>query len=93
LRSGRGDIEEQRQHVDGLYKTFAALPSERFPLITVYAAQMAGGDADERFRFAIDVVIDGVLARSSYLRRLIRAICGRFRWGTESSYELGAVIP
>ena len=48
-----------------LYATFAGLPPGRFPLITAHAAQMAAGDGGERFRFAIDVVIDGMLARAA----------------------------
>jgi AcrR family transcriptional regulator len=44
---------------------FARLPADDFPLITAHVAQLVAGDADERFRFAIDVVIDGVLGRAS----------------------------
>jgi Tetracyclin repressor-like, C-terminal domain len=44
---------------------FARLPAGDFPLITAHAAQLVAGDADARFRFAIDVVIDGVLSRAS----------------------------
>jgi AcrR family transcriptional regulator len=44
---------------------FARLPADEFPLITAHTAQLVAGDADERFRFAIDVVIDGVLGRAS----------------------------
>jgi AcrR family transcriptional regulator len=44
---------------------FARLPADRFPLITAHAAQLVAGDVDERFRFAVDVVIDGVLARTA----------------------------
>jgi AcrR family transcriptional regulator len=44
---------------------FARLPADNFPLITAHAAQLVAGDVDERFRFAIDVVIDGVLLRAS----------------------------
>jgi len=43
----------------------ARLPADDFPLITAHAAQLVAGDAGERFRFAIDVVIDGVLSRAS----------------------------
>ncbi len=43
---------------------FARLPAERFPLITAHTAELVAGDVGERFRFAIDVVIDGVLARA-----------------------------
>ncbi len=44
---------------------FARLPAGDFPLITAHAAQLVAGDVDERFRFAVDVVIDGVLGRAS----------------------------
>jgi AcrR family transcriptional regulator len=55
--------DDRRTQVDELYKTFVALPTDRFPLIAAHAMQMVAGDGDERFHFAIDVVIDGVLAR------------------------------
>jgi AcrR family transcriptional regulator len=45
---------------------FARLPAGDFPLITAHAAQLVAGDPGERFRFAIDVVIDGVLDRASH---------------------------
>jgi hypothetical protein len=61
---GRSD-DDRREQVDELYKTFAGLPLDRFPLIAAHAAQMVAGDGDERFRFAIDVVIDGVVARAA----------------------------
>ncbi len=48
-----------------LRATLAALPPERFPLLTAHAAAMVAGEGDERFRFAVDVVVDGVLARAA----------------------------
>jgi len=48
-----------------LYKIFAGLPPDRFPLIVAHAAQLVAGNGDELFRYAIDVVIDGVLARAA----------------------------
>ena len=62
---GRSDDDSRPKHVDTLYKTFARLPPDRFPLIAAYAAQMVAGDGDERLRFAIDAVLDGVLARAA----------------------------
>jgi AcrR family transcriptional regulator len=44
---------------------FARLPAEDFPLITAHAAQLVAGDVGERFRFAVDIVIDGVLGRAA----------------------------
>jgi AcrR family transcriptional regulator len=66
VRRARGrSVEDRRERVDELYKTFAALPPDRFPLIAAHATQMVAGDTDERFRFAIDVVIDGVIATAT----------------------------
>jgi AcrR family transcriptional regulator len=62
---GRGGDGDRREQADELYKTFTGLPPGRFPLIAAHAAQMVAGDSDERFRFAIDVVIDGVAARAA----------------------------
>jgi AcrR family transcriptional regulator len=45
---------------------FARLPADRFPLITAHAVQLVAGDVNERFRFAIDVVIDGVVSRDAH---------------------------
>jgi AcrR family transcriptional regulator len=56
--------EGRREQVGELYKTFAGLPPSQFPLLTAHAAKMVAGESDERFRFAIDVVIDGVVARA-----------------------------
>jgi AcrR family transcriptional regulator len=62
---GRTDDTDRRDQADEVYKTFASLQPDQFPLITAYAAQMVAGDGDERFRFAVDVVIDGLLSRES----------------------------
>jgi hypothetical protein len=62
---GRSDDGARQGHVEELYRTFAGLPPDQFPLIAAHAAEMVAGDGDERFRFAIDVVIDGVLARTA----------------------------
>jgi AcrR family transcriptional regulator len=62
---GRSDDDQRRAQVDEVYRTFTALPPDRLPLLAAHAAQMVAGDHDERFRFAIDVVIDGVVARAS----------------------------
>jgi AcrR family transcriptional regulator len=63
VRRPRGGSDgDHRQQVDELYEAFAGLPPDQFPLLTANAALMVAGDGDERFRFAIDVVIDGVIA-------------------------------
>lgn len=61
---GRDDDDRQGQ-AEEIGRTFAALPPDRFPLIVAHAAQMVAGDGEERFRFAVDVVIDGLIASSA----------------------------
>jgi AcrR family transcriptional regulator len=56
---------DPREQADELYGTFTGLPPDRFPLITAHAAQLVAGDGDERSGFAVDVVIDGMLARAA----------------------------
>ena len=66
VRRPRGaSDDERREQVANLRQTLAALPPDQFPLIAGHAAEMVAGDGDERFRFAIDVVVDGVAARSA----------------------------
>ncbi len=61
-RTGDGD---RQAHSDRLYRTFTSLPPSRFPFITAHAAQLVAGDGDERRRFAIDAVVDGLLAKNA----------------------------
>jgi AcrR family transcriptional regulator len=65
VRRARGRGGGDRERVDEIHATLAGLPPDRFPLITAHAAQMVAGDGDERFRFAVDVVVDGVVARAA----------------------------
>jgi AcrR family transcriptional regulator len=45
--------------------TFAGLPATRFPLLVGHASELVAGAGDERFRFAIDTFLDGLVARAS----------------------------
>ncbi len=60
--AGGADHGEQ---ADELYSVFRGLAPDQFPLLVANAAEMVAGDGQERFHFAIDVVIDGVIARAS----------------------------
>jgi AcrR family transcriptional regulator len=55
----RGDI------IDLVRATFAGLPPERFPNLTAHVDAMTAGDGDDRFEFAIDTFLDGLVARSA----------------------------
>jgi AcrR family transcriptional regulator len=50
--------------VDDVRAAIAGLPADRFPILTAHAAQLVSGDVDRRFRFAIDVVLDGVSTKA-----------------------------
>jgi hypothetical protein len=51
--------------VEEMHVTFAGLPPERYPNVVAHAFELVTGDADVRFRFAIDTVLDGLVARSA----------------------------
>ena len=40
----------------------AALPPDRFPLLSTMASFLTVGSGDERFEFGMDVLINGLLA-------------------------------
>ena len=61
----RNSADSPQQQVDELYELFSQLPPDRFPLLSAHAAEMLAGDSDERFRFAIDLVVDGLVARAA----------------------------
>jgi hypothetical protein len=47
------------------YTRFTALSPDQYPLVTALAAHLVPGDSDERFHFAVDVVLEGLLARAA----------------------------
>jgi hypothetical protein len=44
---------------------FASLPPERFPTLTALAGDLTEGGADERFEFAIELLVRGLEAMAS----------------------------
>jgi AcrR family transcriptional regulator len=48
-----------------LSQAFDALPPERYPLLTAHAGELMSGDGDQRFAFAIDTFLDGLVARAA----------------------------
>ncbi len=51
--------------IAGIRDTFAGLPPKRFPLIVGHASELVAGTSDERFRFAVDTFLDGVVSRAA----------------------------
>jgi AcrR family transcriptional regulator len=64
VRRAQGNYTEKDLR-ERIYRSFVDLPSDQFPLISAHATEMVAGDSRERFRFAIDVVIDGMVARAT----------------------------
>lgn len=60
-----GSGEDRDEVVGRIRARFAALPPDRFPNLTTHLDVMTAGDGDDRFRFAIDTFLDGLVARSS----------------------------
>jgi AcrR family transcriptional regulator len=51
--------------VEEVGANFSRLPADEFPLISTHIAELVAGDVDQRCRFAIDVVIDGLVGKGS----------------------------
>jgi AcrR family transcriptional regulator len=64
-------IEAEQRHTSAdelaseVAANFALLPAEQYPLITAHTEALASGSFNERFRYAIHIVIDGALARTA----------------------------
>jgi AcrR family transcriptional regulator len=63
VHTARGNTEEAT--VERLGAAFRALPAERFPNIIRHGDALISGSGDERFTFAIDVFLDGLVARAA----------------------------
>jgi AcrR family transcriptional regulator len=50
---------------DRLFAAFTSLPPDAFPLLTRYSRELIVRDGDERFHFAVDTFLDGLVARAA----------------------------
>jgi AcrR family transcriptional regulator len=55
---------EQGAVVDEIAAVFTTLAPDRYPNLSRLGEELVSGDGDERFRFAIDTFLDGLVARS-----------------------------
>jgi AcrR family transcriptional regulator len=67
IRRAAGRTTEADWHdaVARMHGTFTSLPPERFPLLVEHADEMVTGHADDRFRFAIETFLDGLVSRAA----------------------------
>ena len=63
--AGRTTDADREDAVARIRDTFAGLPATRFPLLRSHASELIAGAGDERFRFAIDTFLDGLVARAA----------------------------
>jgi AcrR family transcriptional regulator len=68
VRRDRGQMTQDdfSGFVRDMRARFAGLPVDRFPLTVASAEEMVTGDSRDRFRFAIDALLDGMVARSGH---------------------------
>ena len=59
-----GDDASARDFIGELREYFASLPADRFPNMSELAGALTSGGPDERFEFGLDVLLDGLVARS-----------------------------
>lgn len=63
-RRSAEEADEWEDTAARLDQAFDALPPDRFPNLTGLRAELTSGDGEARFGFAIDVFLDGLVARS-----------------------------
>jgi hypothetical protein len=49
-------------YYDEVHQYFASLPADRFPTIATLVKPMMTGDGDERFRFGLELLVEGLAA-------------------------------
>jgi hypothetical protein len=59
----RGD--EQGAVAGEIAAVFTTLPADRYPNLVRLGDDLVSGDGDERFHFAIDTFLDGLVARAA----------------------------
>jgi AcrR family transcriptional regulator len=65
LAAGKATDEDRNDAVARIRETFDGLSATRFPLLVGHASELVAGAGDERFRFAIDTFLDGLVARAA----------------------------
>lgn len=63
LQAGEGWTPDQAdEFISQLRGYFASLPSDRFPNVVALAGPLTEGDADARFEFGLEVLVQGLIA-------------------------------
>ncbi|HET9899291.1 MAG TPA: TetR/AcrR family transcriptional regulator [Streptosporangiaceae bacterium] len=62
---GRADTEDLERYFTEVHSFYAALPQDRFPVLTAVAPVMFDHGGEERFEFGLDLLIAGMEAASA----------------------------
>jgi hypothetical protein len=61
-RDGAPEPETEQPVVGQVENALANLPADGFPLVTQFAAELTSGSGDQRFSFAIETFLEGLVA-------------------------------
>lgn len=65
IHAERAATGGEAEMIERLTSAFATLSADRFPHLIAHRAEMISGDGDERFHFAVDTLLDGLVARAA----------------------------
>jgi hypothetical protein len=68
MRAPSGEDTSVEDFSAQMREYLASLPADRFPNTTALAAEITASGADERFDFALDVLVEGLVAVSKRRR-------------------------
>jgi hypothetical protein len=61
-----GESGSVHDFIGQLREYFASLPADRFPNLSELAGELVAEGPDQRFEFALDVLLDGLVAQSQH---------------------------
>jgi AcrR family transcriptional regulator len=63
-----GEAPDHEAIDEQMLQFWQQLPAEQFPMLAAYSTEMTSGDGEDRFEFAIDVLVSGLAAVSERYR-------------------------
>ena len=64
IYASREDGETEEEAIARVSAAFGSLPPERFPNLSALSGELTSGSGEQRFTFAVDCMLDGLLAAS-----------------------------
>jgi AcrR family transcriptional regulator len=71
---GLGEANQTEAYFEHIRSVWTSLPPERYPtMVALSPAIFSAGDGDERFRFGLEVLLDGLVGRAKAAGRATKA--------------------